>query len=88
MSDEHGVILPVIHLNGSSKEALLEGSCAIGRALRDALGALEEHAPNQRDYYTAPGRWEAAVAQHRRRAEAVRALYYEIERESQGIADL
>ena len=83
MSDSQTVVLPLIHLNGTSKEALLNGTCAIGHALRAVLEALREHAPNQRDYYPDPPR-----AQHARREETVKALYRELLAEAVAISDL
>lgn len=85
MSD---LVLPIIHLNGTSKEALIEQHCAAGSALRAALKALSEMAPNARDYYPAPGRFEQARAQHDRRAKTLRDLYDEIEAETIAIDEI
>lgn len=58
---------PLIHLNGTSGEQLFEGYAAAGSALRAALRALEEAAPNARDYYPLG---EASYAAARREHEA------------------
>jgi hypothetical protein len=81
-------ILPIIHMNGTSRDALLDGACAIGAALRAALAALSEHAPNHRDYYPDPPRWNLARAQHDARVSAVRAVYDAVEAEAVAIAEV
>jgi hypothetical protein len=81
------VILPVVHMNGTSRDVLLEQRLAAGSKIRQALQALGEMAPNARDYYPVPGRWEQAVAQHARRAAMLREVLGEIEAEALAIAD-
>ena len=80
-------ILPIVHHNGTSQEALLNGACEIGSALRHVLDALVTHAPNQRDYYPDPDRWQLAIKQQVRRVDTIRALYQELQAEAEGIAD-
>jgi hypothetical protein len=43
--------LPTIHMNGTSKERLVEALCNASAKLDDAYSALKETAPNGRDYY-------------------------------------
>lgn len=43
--------LPMIHLNGTSKESLIEGLCKASNAIEEAYQALKQTAPNGRDYY-------------------------------------
>jgi hypothetical protein len=45
------MMLPTIHMNGTSARALLEGYCNAISAIHDALDALARTAPNGRDYY-------------------------------------
>jgi len=45
------MILPVIHINGTGRESLAQRVLAAREALRNALDALNEAAPNGRDYY-------------------------------------
>jgi len=45
------VIIPTIHLNGTSKQELLEQALEANFHLRKALHALTEMYPNGRDYY-------------------------------------
>jgi len=57
--------LPCIHLNGTSKERLIESLCAASQALDLAYSALKQTAPNGRDYYPiGPGALERATAEH------------------------
>ena len=43
--------LPTTHLNGTSRDTLLEGYIAALDALRLAMEALQASAPSARDYY-------------------------------------
>lgn len=43
--------IPTIHLNGTSKGALIEGYQKARSAIREAMDALIECRPNGRDYY-------------------------------------
>ncbi len=60
--------LPTIHINGTSRDALVDAFCDADTALRRALDALAATGPNARDYY--PQGNEAfgrAVDEHRAR---------------------
>lgn len=46
------MIFPTVHMNGTSREALVEGYLAAHRAIVDAIKAMGECYPNGRDYYT------------------------------------
>lgn len=60
--------LPVIHLNGTSKESLEEGYESAVRAVRKAIEALEDAGPNARDYYPQGDRsFRRAAEQHAER---------------------
>ena len=43
--------LPTVHLNGTSRDGLLEGYIAAMDAIRLAMKALQSAAPHPRDYY-------------------------------------
>jgi len=45
------MMIPTIHLNGTSKEELCEQIRNAGSALHDAIEALSKAAPHGRDYY-------------------------------------
>jgi hypothetical protein len=42
---------PTVHLNGTSKESLLEALSNARHAVNEAIGSLANTAPNGRDYY-------------------------------------
>lgn len=80
-------VLPVIHLNGTSRASLLDNACEVGRAVGEALRILHAHGPNQRDYYPDPPRWAAVQVQHAARVAALQAVYQSIEDEAIAISN-
>jgi len=75
---------PVVHLNGSSRESLLNSRFDAIDALNEAGDKLAKAGPNNRDYYPkGPEYCEQAMSQHDERIEALKsiiaALYEEIE---------
>jgi hypothetical protein len=79
--------LPIIHLNGTSKQSLLEQLEEVYLALSAALDAMRKASPNGRDYYPQPGRMEKALLVHRRRMLGVSSLMVEVERDVHHIHD-
>jgi hypothetical protein len=81
-SPAYALGVPVVNLNGSSKESLLQDYLAIMRALEAANKAMAEATPHGRDFQTVPnGEWvgqKAREAFHERRA-LIRAMYAEFE---------
>jgi glucokinase len=81
-SPAHALGVPVVNLNGSSKESLLNDYLAIMRALEAANKAMAEATPHGRDFQTVPnGDWvgqKAREAFHERRA-LIRAMHAEFE---------
>jgi len=66
------MMLPTIHMNGTSARALLEGYCNAISAIHDALEALARTAPNGRDYYPqGPNACAQADAEHNDRKHAL-----------------
>ena len=58
------VILPTIHINGTSAKSLTEDYAQARRAVQEAVNALRAVDFNARDYYVqGPGAWTAAVQQ-------------------------
>lgn len=53
--------MPVIHLNGTSAEDLLEGYVEAKRAVDAAYDAVMKSNPNGRDYYLKPGTLSQAI---------------------------
>lgn len=79
--------IPTIHLNGTSREALVEQLCEAVHALRIAGRALAAACPNGRDYY--PQGEQAiqhALSQHAARLKAVDTVIGELERIAEAIA--
>lgn len=67
------MILPTVHINGTSRDALTEANEVAARALDHALECLEDARPNGRDFY--PQGVEAmrqAIAEHADRVAALR----------------
>ena len=74
------MILPTIHLNGTSKERLIESLCNASNALNDAYSALKETAPNGRDYYPqGPQALKQATDEHMLRLRKLDAVKAEID---------
>lgn len=70
---------PLIHTNGTSREALYEQYCTARHVVLDAIQALQAAAPNQRDYYPLePAAWKRAVTEHTIRVQALRQVYAEL----------
>jgi hypothetical protein len=71
---------PTIHLNGTSKEALLEQQLAAIKALRAATDALSAAAPHGRDYYVqGPLAFTVARDEHVARLTKITEVIREIE---------
>lgn len=68
------VVVPIVHLNGSSKESLLGDLERTVLALEDTIELLRQGAPNQRDYYPVDGLYELALAQYRARLAALESV--------------
>ena len=73
------IVAPLIHMNGTSAANLTDDLETAYSAIRAAIEALKQGAPNQRDYYPLPpDRWEAARAQHYRRLQTLTDLQDEL----------
>jgi hypothetical protein len=73
------VILPTIHMNGTSRDSLSEDLCGAYNALREAYDALKRSAPHGRDYYPqGDGALSVAQGQHRARLLAVQSVMDEL----------
>jgi hypothetical protein len=55
------LVLPIIRLNGSSKQDLVKSRIDFAQALHAAGDALAAMSPNGRDYYPQPGLMEPAA---------------------------
>ena len=61
------IIYPVINLNGTSSNELIEQNKAVWSALETALQRMREAMPHGRDFQTAGGMFIAEKAQEQRR---------------------
>ena len=74
------MILPTIHLNGTSAKALLEQTTVACDDAHNLLKALAEAAPNERDYYPqGDSAFEEARREYEARVEAVRGVLRDME---------
>jgi hypothetical protein len=82
------MMLPTIHMNGTSARALLEGYCDAISAIHDALDALARAAPNGRDYYPqGPDTCALADAEHDARKRALVGVLDELQTLAEHVAD-
>jgi hypothetical protein len=82
------MILPIIHLNGTSRESLVDDACTARSALESAIEALCQMRPNGRDYYPAPGTLGPATDEHEQRIQAVRRVSDELTEWAQKVMDM
>jgi hypothetical protein len=88
VTNKANLILPIVHLNGTSANDLVDQRATAIDALHAAGDALAKMAPNGRDYYPVPGLMPQAVDQHERRMNSLKALIHEIEMEMLAVSDL
>jgi hypothetical protein len=81
------VVLPIVHLNGTSRGELVEQRIEVGHKVREALKALAEAFPNARDYYLVDGLLAKAREQHERRRLALQGVLNEMEAEVEQLVD-
>lgn len=79
------VVVPVVHVNGTSAPNLIGSLNDAWEALDAAAEFIRKAAPNGRDYYPAPGRMALAEAQHRARLAAIRGVQDNIQAEIEAI---
>lgn len=74
------MIVPTVHLNGTSKDELLRQVRDAVKALKPAIDALIEAGPNGRDYYLAgPDALREAQNEHHLRLSRLRSVREELE---------
>jgi hypothetical protein len=80
--------MPIVNLNGATKQSLADVRITARAALQEAMKALSECAPNGRDYQTAPaGEYEIALATYRARFAVLDKMANELEDEAIAILD-
>lgn len=75
------IIMPMVHLNGTSKDELIRLREDVYSKLQEVYDSLRQMAPNGRDYYLIPGAMTLATEQHLRRLSLIGELSSEIEQE-------
>lgn len=76
---EKKLIVPIIHLNGSSQESLEIQYHNAARSVMDAINELSNSGPNQRDYYPqGEEAWRCAKEEHESRVNRLRSVYDEL----------
>jgi hypothetical protein len=82
------MMTPTLHLNGSSKERLLEDNLQARRLLLEAARALQEAAPHGRDYYVQGGAaTQMALAEHHDRMVRIQSVINELDTICLAISD-
>lgn len=81
------VVAPIIHMNGSSKDRLIEALSNAYDKFSEAYDALRQCAPNGRDYYLEDGRFDKARDQHIRRLGAVAGVMESLDAEMTAIQE-
>jgi len=78
---------PTIHMNGTSREALLEDFVKVIDALNVAMEALQKSGPNGRDYYPqGDGALRKAQNEHLARMKKLKEVQDEIQEIAESIA--
>ena len=82
------MMIPTVHRNGTSREALVEQMRGAADAVDQAIQALQETTPNRRDYYPQGEQaLELACEEYRQRLLAVRQVHADLMLLWQGIVD-
>ena len=88
MTETKKIVMPIVHLNGTARDELITQRQRAVTALRTAEDRLAQAAPNERDHYLEPGRFELAVDQHKRRIAVLTGLIEEIRAEFRYLDEL
>lgn len=73
------IIHPLVHLNGSSAQHLIDEALGVAQAIGSAMARLAEAAPNARDYYPlGDAAWNQAKREHEDRQARLKSVYDEI----------
>jgi hypothetical protein len=79
---------PTVHLNGTSRETLLEGYIDCCNAVRHAVEVVQRNRPNDRDYYVKPGTFDAAATEHDARLKKLEDVLAELREIGEHVAGL
>lgn len=82
------VMIPTVHLNGTTGETLLDQYLAAAEAVQKALGVVCDAGPNSRDYYVqGPDAALAAQREHETRIGLLKKVRDELAAIAEGIQD-
>jgi len=74
------ITVPVVHLNGSGRSALMEQYHRAYMAIQEAIASLQDSMPHGRDYYPlGPDAHHQAYMEQQARIQALRAVQDEID---------
>lgn len=79
------MVIPTVHLNGTSKDALMDQAMAAIDASQKLLAALADMTPHGRDYYVHVDSYEGARLQHEHRVKRVHDVLEELQEVAAGI---
>ena len=78
MTDKRVIEMPCVHLNGTSRETLIDQRMDVITSIKVVIATMRRVAPNARDYYpNDPGSYERARAQYEARVICMHALLSE-----------
>lgn len=81
------MMIPTLHLNGTSKGTLIDELCEASHALNVAYAAMKRCGPNGRDYYLqGPEAINVATDEHSDRLRRLDAIKHEIDELTLAIA--
>ncbi len=80
--------LPILSLNGTKRECLVEDLCGAASAVRIAIEVLGKCSPNGRDYIGEPAALSRATIEHWGRRERLCSVLSELEQLAEQITDL
>jgi len=87
-TDQIAIQSPHIHMNGTSKDYLLDRLCDASQSLNAAFEALRQTSPNGRDYYPlGPDAMRIAQEQHEDRTRRLDAIKAEIDQMAEAVSD-
>ena len=82
------MLIPTVHLNGSSGEVLLDQYTTAAESVRQAIDKLCDAGPNARDYYVqGSDAAQAAQREHEARLAALKRVRDELAAIAEGIQD-
>lgn len=82
------MMIPTVHLNGTTGEVLLDQYTAAAQAVQKAISALCDGGPNARDYYVqGPDAGFAAQREHEARVKTLKTVRDELTAIAEGLQD-